>query len=120
MATTPTKPTVPANPGLVSAPVSSWPRDPESPGFRQSVLSRAASNPVVEASPSQPNRRDALQALLAFSALHQQIRRRHALAAAGNRFDALSPHASAVSPESDARECESTEFEDEEQFVLDE
>jgi N-acetylmuramoyl-L-alanine amidase/putative methionine-R-sulfoxide reductase with GAF domain len=75
---------------------------------------------VGEASQSQPNRRDALQALLAFSALHQQIRRRHALAAAGNRFDALSPHASAVSPESDARECESTEFEDEEQFVLDE
>ncbi|MGA2417618.1 MAG: N-acetylmuramoyl-L-alanine amidase [Candidatus Sulfotelmatobacter sp.] len=120
MATTPTKPSVPANPGPVSAPVSSWPRDPASPGLRQSVLGRPASNPLVEVSQSQPNRRDALQALLAFSALHQQIRRRHALAAAGNRLDALSPRVDCVRPESDAREFESPEFEDEEQFVLDE
>src|SRR5579864_9724294 len=52
-----------------------------------------------------PTQLDALQALLAFSALHDQIRRRRALAARHSAFDA--PVAVA-------------EFEAEEQFVLDE
>jgi N-acetylmuramoyl-L-alanine amidase/putative methionine-R-sulfoxide reductase with GAF domain len=53
----------------------------------------------------QPSHLNALQALLAFSALHDQIRRRKALAARHNGFDSKSPVA---------------EFEAEEQFVLDE
>jgi N-acetylmuramoyl-L-alanine amidase/putative methionine-R-sulfoxide reductase with GAF domain len=53
----------------------------------------------------QPPHLNALQALLAFSALHDQIRRRRALAARHNGFDSKSPVA---------------EFEAEEQFVLDE
>ena len=55
--------------------------------------------------PEKPNQLDALQALLAFSALHDQIRRRRALGARHSGFDA--PVAVA-------------EFEAEEQFVLDE
>jgi N-acetylmuramoyl-L-alanine amidase/putative methionine-R-sulfoxide reductase with GAF domain len=51
-----------------------------------------------------PSGRDALQALLAFSALHQQVRRRRALASR-NGFDSTAPLA---------------EFEASEQFVLDE
>jgi N-acetylmuramoyl-L-alanine amidase/putative methionine-R-sulfoxide reductase with GAF domain len=52
----------------------------------------------------QPSGRDALQALLAFSALHQQVRRRRALAARQNGFETIAPN----------------EFEAGEQFVLDE
>src|SRR5216684_7351589 len=48
--------------------------------------------------------RDALQALLAFSALHEQVRRRKSLAARSNSFDAVGPE---------------REFEAGEQFVLD-
>src|SRR5216684_4136630 len=48
--------------------------------------------------------RDALQALLAFSALHEQVRRRKSLAARSNAFDAVGPE---------------REFEAGEQFVLD-
>ena len=55
--------------------------------------------------PEKPTQLDALQALLAFSSLHDQIRRRRSLAARHSGFDA--PVALA-------------EFEAEEQFVLDE
>ena len=55
--------------------------------------------------PEKPTQLDALQALLAFSALHDQIRRRRSLAARHSGFDAP-----AALPE----------FEAEEQFVLDE
>jgi N-acetylmuramoyl-L-alanine amidase/putative methionine-R-sulfoxide reductase with GAF domain len=51
-----------------------------------------------------PTRQDALQGLLAFSALHQQIRRRRALAVGLNGFDTV---------------AQATEFEATEQFVLD-
>lgn len=51
----------------------------------------------------QPSGRDALQALLAFSALHQQVRRRRALARQFNGFETIA-----------------REFESGEQFVLDE
>jgi N-acetylmuramoyl-L-alanine amidase/putative methionine-R-sulfoxide reductase with GAF domain len=54
---------------------------------------------------TKPSPRDALQALLAFSALHDQVRRRRALATRNNGFD---------SPTS------SSEFEPTELFVLDE
>ena len=52
-----------------------------------------------------PSHRDALQALLAFSALHDQIRRRKALASRQNAFDSPTPI---------------SEFEPAELFVLDE
>ncbi len=52
-----------------------------------------------------PSYRDALQALLAFSALHEQVRRRKSLAARSNAFDTVGPE---------------SEFEAGEQFVLDE
>jgi N-acetylmuramoyl-L-alanine amidase len=54
---------------------------------------------------SRPSGRDALQALLAFSALHEQVRRRRALASRRAGFDTISTAA---------------EFEAGEQFVLDE
>jgi N-acetylmuramoyl-L-alanine amidase/putative methionine-R-sulfoxide reductase with GAF domain len=52
-----------------------------------------------------PSQRDALQALLAFSSLHEQLRRRKALASRPAPFDSLTPVA---------------EFEPSEQFILDE
>ncbi len=55
--------------------------------------------------PQKPTQLNALQALLAFSALHDQVRRRKALSAQQNGFDSPSPAA---------------EFEPEEQFLLDE
>jgi N-acetylmuramoyl-L-alanine amidase/putative methionine-R-sulfoxide reductase with GAF domain len=54
---------------------------------------------------TKPSQRDALQALLAFSALHDQVRRRRALATRHNGFDSSTPV---------------TEFETTELFVLDE
>src|SRR5260370_10563829 len=54
---------------------------------------------------SRPSGRDALQALLSFSALHEQVRRRRALARRQAGFDTMST---------------TTEFETGEQFVLDE
>ena len=55
--------------------------------------------------PQKPTQLDALQALLAFSALHDQVRRRKSLAARHNGFDSKTPV---------------PEFEPEEQFVLNE
>ncbi len=52
-----------------------------------------------------PSGGDALQALLAFSAMHQQVRQRRALASRRNGFETL---------------ARATEFETREQFVLDE
>src|SRR5580700_6156816 len=67
---------------------------------------RAAANHDFTAPDSaKPSRRDALQALLAFSALHEQVRRRKALAKRQEGFDAGASLA---------------EFEQDEQFVLDE
>ncbi|HEY4766198.1 MAG TPA: N-acetylmuramoyl-L-alanine amidase [Candidatus Sulfotelmatobacter sp.] len=63
-----------------------------------------------EKDPAKPSQGDALQALLAFSALHEQVRRRKALAARHPGFDAGAPVA----------ETERAEFEQDEQFVLDE
>ncbi len=87
------------------------------------VAGRSALNQPEEANESQPS--DALQALLAFSALHQQIRRRRALAAELNSFDAVAPNSNRAkhefeAPEFEAPEFEAPEFETEERFVLDE
>jgi N-acetylmuramoyl-L-alanine amidase/putative methionine-R-sulfoxide reductase with GAF domain len=97
MATTPTKPTMDAGAGLDSVRVPSWPVE-----RRASAPEHGLSYDVQELRPSGG---DALQALLAFSALHQQVRRRRALASRHSGFDTIArPH----------------EFEAGEQFVLDE
>ena len=72
-----------------------WPREPGA----------SPSHPAQD--PTKPSQRDALQALLAFSALHDQVRRRKALASIHKGFDA-----GAAVPV--------IEFESDEQFVLDE
>jgi N-acetylmuramoyl-L-alanine amidase len=82
---------------LPGARVPTWPHD------RSAAASRPHS--AFEIGDSHPGCRDALQALLAFSALHQQIRRRRALSVPSDGFETIG-HV--------------TEFEASEQFVLDE
>ncbi len=101
MATTPTKPTIEVGSGLAVAPVPSWPLERGVWEPRHGASYEAAGR---ESRQGQPSGRDALQALLAFSALHQQVRRRRALAARHNGFETIAPN----------------EFEAGEQFVLDE
>jgi N-acetylmuramoyl-L-alanine amidase/putative methionine-R-sulfoxide reductase with GAF domain len=91
MATTPTKPDLAVTTPFASEVVPAWPR------------SQAASAADYPQDPTKPSQLDALQALLAFSSLHDQIRRRKALAAGNNGFDA----------------ARVAEFEQGEQFVLD-
>jgi N-acetylmuramoyl-L-alanine amidase/putative methionine-R-sulfoxide reductase with GAF domain len=83
--------------------VQKWPREQSS---------STASDDSAQDS-AKPSQRDALQALLAFSALHDQVRRRKALAARSNGrnigFDSGTPVVAPVA-----------EFEQDEQFVLDE
>lgn len=107
MATTPTKPTIEVGAGLAAARVPSWPLErgafaPVQGASYEGAFREAASHETRELRPSG---RDALQALLAFSALHQQVRRRRALAARRNGFETI---------------ARAPEFEAEEQFVLDE
>ena len=96
MATTPTKPEVEVRPQTERAEGYVWPRElgPEP----------AAPETMAQDRARKPSSRDALQALIAFSALHNQVRRRKALAAKYVVFDA--PPAA--------------EFEAEELFALDE
>ena len=99
MATTPTKPGVDVNVQFAGAGMSAWPRGAEvRPGSGTSTA-------VAEIPAEKPSHRDALQALLAFAALHDQLRRRKALASRHSVIDAGAPIA---------------EFEEQEQFVLDE
>jgi N-acetylmuramoyl-L-alanine amidase/putative methionine-R-sulfoxide reductase with GAF domain len=105
MATTPTKLTNEAAGTLIEAPAPSWPRS-GSAGQGASIQSPAHQLPYAdEVRRPHPSGRDALQALLAFSALHQQVRQRRALASRRNGFDTIAYAA---------------EFEPPEQFVLDE
>ena len=97
MATTPTKPSIEVTASLPEVGVPAWPGGQERPS--------AASGLHLEEVHGKPSGRDALQALLAFSALHQQVRRRRALASHRSGFDVVAPPA---------------EFEAGEQFVLDE
>jgi N-acetylmuramoyl-L-alanine amidase/putative methionine-R-sulfoxide reductase with GAF domain len=90
MATTPTKPTIEVGDEPVDARMPSWPQE------------RRAAH---ETGGLRPSGRDALQALLAFSALHQQVRQRRALASQRQGFETIARPA---------------EFEAAEQFVLDE
>jgi N-acetylmuramoyl-L-alanine amidase len=113
MATTPTKTGAEATTPLAVAEIPAW------PGGR-SIASSFAKDHPEQYGPAQdhsahdqsaleavqkPSQRDALQALLAFSALHEQVRRRRALAVRSKGFDAVAPLA---------------EFEEGELFVLDE
>ena len=109
MATTPTKPTIEVDARLGASRVPSWPLErgeftPGQDAAYDGVFHKgdAASEDTRD---SRPSGRDALQALLAFSALHQQIRQRRALASRQSGFETI------------PRE---TEFEQTEQFVLDE
>ncbi len=95
MATTTTKLDLDVTTPFAGVGVPAWPR-----GQNPSTVG----DPPAQ-DPTKPSHRDALQALLAFSALHDQLRRRKALAARNNGFDAGAPVA---------------EFEQGEQFVLDE
>jgi N-acetylmuramoyl-L-alanine amidase/putative methionine-R-sulfoxide reductase with GAF domain len=97
MATTPTKPTIEAGAGLAAARLPSWPmeRSTSAPDDSFSYDDREL----------RPSKRDALQALLAFSAMHQQVRQRRALASRHSGFETL---------------ARPNEFEAGEQFVLDE
>src|SRR5579884_3235578 len=94
MTTTPTKPEV----ELENRPPS-WPVGNGAP-----YVSATPAKPSQPAAPPGPSHREALQALLAFSALHEQVRRRRALAARPNEFD------TGTRPQP---------FDAEEQFVLD-
>jgi N-acetylmuramoyl-L-alanine amidase/putative methionine-R-sulfoxide reductase with GAF domain len=100
MATTPTKPEIDAGSALGSAQEPSWPLE-ETTLPPSSFYGSAAYEPGE----LRPSGGDALQALLAFSAMHQQVRRRRSLASRLNGFETIPRTA---------------EFEAEEQFVLDE
>jgi N-acetylmuramoyl-L-alanine amidase/putative methionine-R-sulfoxide reductase with GAF domain len=107
MATTPTKPTIEVDAALRAARVPSWPlqRGAFAPG--QGVPYEGAFHEAAfhETRDLHPSGRDALQALLAFSAMHQQVRQRRALASRRNGFETI---------------ARAAEFEPREQFVLDE
>jgi N-acetylmuramoyl-L-alanine amidase/putative methionine-R-sulfoxide reductase with GAF domain len=101
MVTTATKAAIEAGAGLTGSAVPS--ATPEQ-------------NALIQRVPApQPSSRDALQALLAFSALHQQVRQRRALAAQYDGFDQVGPP-----PRFATHESQSRDFEPSELFVLDE
>ena len=113
MVTTPTKPSIELDAQMEEdarikdARLPSWPLE-RGAGTREQNISAAHTfrqTPAYEPRPLRPFGGDALQALLAFSALHQQVRQRRALAARHKGFETV-PRAA--------------EFENEEQFVLDE
>jgi N-acetylmuramoyl-L-alanine amidase/putative methionine-R-sulfoxide reductase with GAF domain len=98
---TPTEPTAEVG-GLAEARLPVWQRKRSASAPVQNTFPKSASH---QRRKLQPSGRDALQALLAFSALHQQVRQRRALAATIHGFETI--------------HCAS-EFEAGEQFVLDE
>jgi N-acetylmuramoyl-L-alanine amidase len=114
MATIPTKPGADISTPVTAASVPSWPHgeNPASSVLSGQVVGNHSGNGDSQQDHSwqddaieKPSQRDALQALLAFSALHEQLRRRKALATRHRSFDAGAPVA---------------EFEESELFVLDE
>src|SRR5258708_29691242 len=100
MATTPTKPEIALGTVPDVSRVPPWPS--EKTQFESFTIYETGPDARRELRPSGA---DALQALLAFSAMHQQVRRRRALAVRLNGFDTI---------------AHPTEFEAEEQFILDE
>jgi N-acetylmuramoyl-L-alanine amidase/putative methionine-R-sulfoxide reductase with GAF domain len=108
MATTPTKPTIEVDARLADPRLPSWPLERSGAAAAQDILYRASADqrhPATDERRPRPLGGDALQALLAFSALHQQVRRRRALAFKHKGFDSA---------------AQGAEFEETEQFVLDE
>ncbi len=100
MATTPTKPDIKPSTAPNAASVPAWPSE-----HNQFESLRFHDTPSDGGQARRPSGGDALQALLAFSAMHQQVRRRRSLASRLNGFESAAP---------------TPEFEAEEQFVLDE
>ncbi len=98
MTTILTKSAIEVSAGAADARLPSWPLQ----GSAGQNTSYEGAHHIREA---QPSGRDALQALLAFSALHQQVRQRRALAARHKGFETI---------------ARAIEFEAGEQFVLDE
>ncbi|HET6175390.1 MAG TPA: N-acetylmuramoyl-L-alanine amidase [Candidatus Sulfotelmatobacter sp.] len=109
MATTPTKPDIAVTAPFTNASVPAWPRGQSADSSVATDLpgrdSSAEAHREEDIFAQKPSQRDALQALLAFSALHEQVRRRKAIAARHAGIDAGAPIA---------------EFDHHEQFVLDE
>jgi N-acetylmuramoyl-L-alanine amidase/putative methionine-R-sulfoxide reductase with GAF domain len=110
MATTPTKPISEIDDRLADTEAPSWPVPQSATAEAQGIFyPRSTSEPYPvnadEGWQSRPSGRNALQGLLAFSALHQQVRQRRALASRHSGFETIAPAA---------------EFEQAEQFVLDE
>jgi len=95
MASSTSKPDIAKADSLSGASLPAWPH---------AQTHAQAKNPG-ESNTTKPSQRDALQALLAFSALHDQVRRRKALATRQSGFDSPTP---------------ASEFEPTELFVLDE
>lgn len=104
MATTPAKPEIEVDDQPLEGAVAPWPGGTAAPSLASdsSVHRELLTH---QDNPEAPSHRDALQALLAFSALHDQVRRRRALAVRPIEFD-LGARAGEFAPE--------------EQFVLDE
>jgi N-acetylmuramoyl-L-alanine amidase len=102
MATTTTKPNLPTSSPFSGRGVPAWPR-----------ASAAGVAAEPEDSSQKASGRDALQALLAFSALHDQLRRRRALSARPTAFDGDAPKHGFVETNT------AGEFEPGELFVLD-
>jgi len=98
MASVTTKPDLDVSAPFSGTSVPPWPR-------AHSASGDTTQTPPDSFSPQRASQRDALQALLAFAALHEQVRRRKALAAKQPGFDAGAP---------------APEFNEQEQFVLDE
>ena len=109
MATTTTRPDLDVTPVSAEGGVPAWPHEQSASGH-----SDYPQQDPIKQDFAKPSQRDALQALLAFSALHDQVRRRRALAARNKSFDAGAPAAKVEQPEF------APEFEQDEQFVLDE
>jgi N-acetylmuramoyl-L-alanine amidase/putative methionine-R-sulfoxide reductase with GAF domain len=102
MATVPTKPERESSDAFVPANAPAW---PHAAGSVSAATADVATDPPPDMLAGRPTQRDALQVLLAFAALHEQVRRRKSLAARHSGID------SAPLP---------PEFEEGEQFVLDE
>jgi N-acetylmuramoyl-L-alanine amidase/putative methionine-R-sulfoxide reductase with GAF domain len=100
MATTPTKPAIEVGDSAADVNTPAWPTDRGASASREGDFYPGTSR----ARGLRPSGGDALQALLAFSALHQQVRQRRALASRIKGFETIAPVA---------------EFEAAEQFVLD-
>src|SRR5579864_6139783 len=98
MASVTTKPDLDVSAPFSGAGMPPWPHAHSESGDTAQV-------PSETAAPQRASQRDALQALLAFAALHEQVRRRKALATKQPGFDAGAPI---------------SEFDEQEQFVLDE